>query len=306
MKKKICAAFHAVRQFLAAPTACLSSAKPRPRQILAASMACFMAGLFLATPMAAHAETSYGGSDWSVSFTSDRQMDSNFKTSDMDDIIRGMQPGDNAIITLNLKNSNTETTDWYLMNEVLYSLEDRSNNENTSGGAYTYRLVYEGPNGTRTLFDSDTIGGENESQAGEGLHQATNGLDQRQSLTNAAGGVDPGERGAWLFLDTLTNSQAGKVTLEVALDGDTQGNDYQDTLADLQMRFGVELNTTNTRTTTPNMPGSPRTVVRTGDENDLAPYILLACISGGLLLAFAAYTQISRSRAKKGGVAHES
>lgn len=219
-------------------------------------------------------------------------MDSNFKTSDMDDVIRGMQPGDNAIITLNLKNSNTETTDWYLRNEVLYSLEDRSNNENTSGGAYTYKLVYEGPNGTRTLFDSDTIGGENESQAGEGLHQATNGIDL-------------GERGSWLFLDTLTTSQAGKVTLEVALDGDTQGNDYQDTLADLQMRFGVELNTTNTRTN-PNMPGSPRTVVRTGDENELGPYILLACISGGLLLAFAAYTQISRSRAKKGGMAHES
>ena len=107
MKKKICAAFLA---------ACL----------------------LLATPVAAHAETSYGGSDWSVSFTSDRRMDSNFKTSDMDDVIRGMQPGDNAIITLNLKNSNTETTDWYLRNEVLYSLEDRSNNENTSGGAYTY------------------------------------------------------------------------------------------------------------------------------------------------------------------------
>ncbi len=261
MKKKICAAFLA---------ACL----------------------LLATPVAAHAETSYGGSDWSVSFTSDRRMDSNFKTSDMDDVIRGMQPGDNAIITLNLKNSNTETTDWYLRNEVLYSLEDRSNNENTSGGAYTYKLVYEGPNGTRTLFDSDTIGGENESQAGEGLHQAINGIDL-------------GERGSWLFLDTLTTSQAGKVTLEVALDGDTQGNDYQDTLADLRMKFGVELNTTNTRTN-PNMPGSPRTVVRTGDENELGPYILLACISGGLLLAFAAYTQISRSRAKKGGMAHES
>lgn len=274
MKKKICAAFLA---------ACL----------------------LLATPVAAHAETSYGGSDWSVSFTSDRRMDSNFKTSDMDDIIRSMQPGDNAVITLNLKNSNSETTDWYLMNEVLYSLEDRSNNAGTSGGAYTYRLVYEGPTGSRTLFDSDTVGGETVGGAGEGLHGALNGIDKREASGDGVGGTNVGERGAWMFLDTLTNGQAGKVTLEVGLDGDTQGNDYQDTLADLQMRFGVELNTTNTRTTTNTLPGSPRTVVRTGDENDLGPYILLACISGGLLLAFAAYTQISRSREKKGGVANE-
>ena len=251
--------------------------------------------LLASAHMTAHAETSYGGSDWSVTFTNDKRMDSNFKSSDMNDVIYGMQPGDTAVITLALNNGNTEATDWYLKNEVLSSLEDRSSNKDTKGGAYTYKLSYEGPGETRTLFDSDAIGGESGEGGLEGLHQATNGLDDK----------DPDQQ--WLFLDTLSNGQAGKVTLEVSLDGDTQGNDYQDTLADLQMSFAVEMSTagTNNRGTTPAAPNNPRTVVQTGDENELEPYILLACASGGILLAFAAYTQITRSRERKGGVAHE-
>ena len=249
-----------------------------------------LVGLLASMHVTAYAETAYGGSDWSVVFTNDKRMDSNFKSQDMSDVIYGMQPGDKAVITLSLKNSNSEPTDWYLRNEVLYSLEDRSANSGTSGGAYTYKLVFEGPAGARTLFDSDAIGGENDSPAGAGLHQATRGME------------DKDEAKQWLFLDSLANGQSGKVTLEVALDGDTQGNDYQDTLADLRMRFAVEMSAAGNRGTTPNAPANPRTMVRTGDETDLTPYILLACASGGVLMAFAAYTQISRSRERKGGL----
>ncbi len=156
----------------------------------------------------ANAETSYGGSDWSVVFSKDKKMVSNFKTSDINDAIYGIQPGDNVIITLALKNENDEATDWYMTNEVLYSLEDRSANAGTSGGVYTYKLTYTGPDGEVTsLYDSDTVGGEDPSgnKAGEGLRQATNALSD------------------YFFLDTLKKGQSGKVTLEVALDGDTQG-----------------------------------------------------------------------------------
>ena len=49
-----------------------------------------------------------------------------------------------------------------MQNEVLYSLEDRSANKETGGGAYTYRLFYTDKSGAvETLFDSDTVGGEN-------------------------------------------------------------------------------------------------------------------------------------------------
>lgn len=229
----------------------------------------------------ANAETSHGNSDWSVVFSKDKKMVSNFKTSDINDAIYGIQPGDNVIITLALKNENDEATDWYMTNEVLYSLEDRSANAGTSGGVYTYKLTYTGPDGEVTsLYDSDTVGGEdaNGSKAGEGLRQATNALSD------------------YFFLDTLKKGQSGKVVLEIALDGDTQGNDYQDTLADLQMNFAVELNTGGTDT--PN-PGRRGDIVKTGDEMTLTPFIIVACVTGTLLLLFVFYAQREREKERK-------
>lgn len=237
--------------------------------------------LLASATMTAYAETSYGNADWAVTFTKDKKMESNFKTADLNDAIYGIQPGDNVIITLELKNENDTATDWYMTNEVLYSLEDRSANKETGGGVYTYKLKYTGPDGEEeTLFDSDTVGGENESGAGEGLHQATDALSD------------------YFFLDTLKKGQSSKIMLEVALDGDTQGNDYQNTLADLQMNFAVELNTSGTDTQNPN-PGTRGNIVRTGDEMSLTPFIVAACVTGTLLLLFAFCAQMEREKEKK-------
>ena len=235
--------------------------------------------LLASVSVTASAETSYGKSDWSVTFTSEKKMVSNFKTSDLDEAIYGIQPGDNVIITLALKNEHETDTDWYMTNEVLYSLEDRSANSATGGGAYTYKLTYTDPAGEETtLFDSDTVGGEEKSGAGEGLHQATDALED------------------YFFLDTLKKGQSGKITLEVALDGDTQGNDYQNTLADLQMNFAVELNTTGTNTTPPGRQGE---VVKTGDEMTMTPFITAACITGILLLLLTFYFYKENEKEKK-------
>ena len=161
-----------------------------------------------------------GQSGWKVTFTQDNQMESNFGRSDMDEAISGMQPGDNITFTLNLESRSDKVTDWYLTNEVVNSLEDRSANANTGGGAYTYYLAYEGSNRQQVLFDSDTVGGEGSD---EGLKEATDALED------------------YVYLDTLSPGQSGVITLKIALDGETQGNHYQDTLADLQMNFAVEL-----------------------------------------------------------------
>lgn len=246
-----------------------------------------LVGLLASMSITAYAETSHGNSDWSVVFTKDKKMKTNFKTSDLDDVIYGLQPGDNVIISLKLKNENSSATDWYMTNKVLYSLEDRSNNSATSGGAYTYKLTYKGANGsTTTLYDSDTVGGEGNSKAGEGLKQATNGLAD------------------YFYLDTLKSGQSGVVTLEVALDGDTQGNDYQDTLADLQMNFAVEINDTGTNN--PPSDNSRRTrAVQTGDEMSLTPFIMTACVTGILLLLFAIYSQNEREKEKRMRVKRE-
>ena len=73
--------------------------------------------------------------------------------------------------------------------------------------------------------------------------------------------------------------------MKISLDGETQGNNYQDRLADLRMNFAVQVADQGGTTTTTNAP-------KTGDENNLLPYYIVMIISGLLFLYFAldAYT----------------
>lgn len=236
------------------------------------------------TPTAAVTFTGERG--WNVAFTTDEKMVSSFKTADLDDVILGMQPGDDAIITLRLENQHGTNTNWYMTNKVLDSLEDGS--LTAKGGAYTYTLIYTRPNGENILlFDSDTVGGDDISEAGEGLNEATSALKD------------------FFYLDTLAKGDTGYISLRVALDGETQGNDYQDTLADLQMNFAVELTTVE-----PAAPGKhpgfyapPGTAsfVQTGDNTNLVPFIIAASVSGTLLLVFAVCSLRSRKKQAKEG-----
>ena len=236
--------------------------------------------------------------DWKVTFTSGKKMVSNFKTKNMDDTLTKLQPGDSAKFEIDLKNEYNATTDWYMSNKVLHSLEDQSRNNATSGGAYTYKLVYtDSKKKDTTLFDSETIGGDGEvSPAGEGLHEATDQLEE------------------YFFLDDLKKGQSGKITLEVALDGETQGNDYQDTRADLQMNFAVELpqstsgsnrrnNNNETTTTVTRTIQEMRDAVRTGDERNMTPYFILGGISGAILLCLGFYTLFLRRKEEEEAVA---
>lgn len=220
-----------------------------------------------------------GQSGWKVTFTQDNQMESNFGRSDMDEAISGMQPGDNITFTLNLESRSDKVTDWYLTNEVVNSLEDRSANANTGGGAYTYYLAYEGSNRQQVLFDSDTVGGEGSD---EGLKEATDALED------------------YVYLDTLSPGQSGVITLKIALDGETQGNHYQDTLADLQMNFAVELRENAPAVPqTPGTPKKPGSLVKTGDENTPLLLALIMAGSGLVLLGFCIFQWTEGRRRKK-------
>ena len=94
-----------------------------------------IASLFLSTvcviSLAATAwgETSRGSSKWTVTFQEGNKMESNFGASDLDEVIYGMQPGDRAVLKLSLENKNSKASDWYMTNQILYSLEDRSGAE---------------------------------------------------------------------------------------------------------------------------------------------------------------------------------
>ena len=271
------------------------------RAVKAAATIALAGVIALGAPAAdVFARTLQGADNWYVTFTSGKKMESNFKSSNITDVIYGMQPGDDAVINIDLSNTYGESTNWYMYNKVIKSLEDRSYNSQTEGGAYAYRLVYTSPEGKETvLFDSDRVGGENLIHGREGLNQATDTLED------------------YFFLDDLSTGQKAHIRLTVALDGETQGNDYQDTLADLQMQFAVELGATppsdnpppsnnpptpNTPTT-PNTPSNPTTVipsnqtprsgsnvVKTYDDSHVSLWVIIAGISGLVLLAIGIYS----------------
>lgn len=246
--------------------------------------------LVSAASMETRADELTGKEGWQVTFTSERQMVDNFTKGEMDDAISDMEPGDSILLTINLKNDNKEeVTDWYMLNEVVHSLEDRSANTGTTGGAYTYILTYIDKNGTaEVLFSSDTIGGET-AEGEEGLHAATNALEN------------------YFFLDTLNPGESAKITLQVALDGETQGNDYQNTLADLQMRYAVEVRPGPTTVyeenpgpdPTPTPPPSTTTIVKTGDDTNLLPYVIAMASSGIVFLMLGIYGVRKNRKDKK-------
>ena len=222
--------------------------------------------VILAMPMAASAETMNGEAGWTVNFTEDEKMVSNFGERAIDDTLRNMQPDDEANFQITLLNTSGNTVDWYMLNEVVQSLEDSST---ASGGAYSYLLTYTNPSGGVTeLYNSNTVGGE-DSTAPEGLHEVDS------SLKN------------YMFLNRMSTGSAGSVNLKVTLEGESQGNIYQDTMADLRMRFAVEV--------------VPHHYVVTGDEGtNLKPVYIGMAAAGILLLALAIDGMVQNKKKKRG------
>ena len=178
--------------------------------------------LILTLPLAVYADHLSGGSGWTVEFTKDEKLESNFSSSSIADAARGLQPGDDLTVTIRLINSSGKTADWYMLNEIIRSLEDTQTN--AAGGAYAYQLTYAPSVGQLvTLYDSETVGGELKGTEPEGLKEVDSALKN------------------YMALETMRSGNSGTVTLKVSLDGETQGNSYQDSLADLRMRFAVEL-----------------------------------------------------------------
>lgn len=211
--------------------------------------------LAVMTPSLAWAESVSGSSNWRVTFTQNERLEDNYSEQQWADDMGGLQPGDDITFTVALRHEHSTAADWYMANEVLKSLEEGV----AQGSAYQYLLTYEGPSGSKTLYDSTVVGGDNTS----GLIDATNALDE------------------FFFLDTLSQGQKARVNLKVTLDGETEGNAYFDTLARLKMQFAVELNNTSSgsRNTTRTQ------LVKTGDDTKLFPFYVAMVVSGGLLMA---------------------
>ena len=101
-----------------------------------------MAGLVscLSLPVMAADADLYG----QVSFTKDGKMsESDLNSQVLLGQIANMQPGDSTTIEMRVVNDYAKSTNWYLSNEVIQSLQE-ADAERSLGGGYGYKLSYEG------------------------------------------------------------------------------------------------------------------------------------------------------------------
>ncbi len=243
---------------------------------------CLAGIMVFASSFQTFAEDRVGKSGWQVSFDGNK-MSNNFTPADMDNEIYSLLPGDTIELTISIKNTFNGQADWYLENKVLETLEmteDDNGNEKqkASGGAYDYLLTYTDSSGDTTpLYSSEKFGGEGKYEGkGIGLERASEALDD------------------WFYLERLSNGGTGVIKLKVALDGETLVNDYQDTLAALQMNFATELVQPGTTART-QTPGRNREIIKTGDQSRIILYILLA-MGSGLLLLLLAFMRMRREK----------
>ena len=221
------------------------------KKILCLAMTVIMAAGVHTT---AFAKDSQGADRWQVNFTGGK-MDSNFKSSDVTDELANIQPGDSIELKVQLKNSDSTDTDWYMTNEVIQTLEDAQSS--AEGGAYEYKLTY---------------------------------VKQIDSSTQE-----------YFYLGRLASNNTGTVHLTVGVEGETQGNGYQLTLAKLRMNFAVEKVSAG-KTITKNKIVKTTNTVKTGDTARILLFCVLALISGLILLAYGIYTlnKNTKRRRQKG------
>lgn len=205
---------------------------------------------------------------WNVIYTRAHSLGGNFDAKEINDAVSKMEPGDMVSFNVEIINEDTRPARWYMSNSIEKTLE-ASGFSLTNGGAYDYTLKYSGPRGTsRVIYDS-SVGGEDTFAGREGLSEATINLEE------------------FFLLDTLNSGESGTVNLTLTLDGETQGNVYQNTLGQLKLQFGVE-------------PTNDRKAVKTGDENNLVPYYIGMSVAGLLFLYLALDALTDKLYKKKG------
>ena len=168
--------------------------------------------------------------NWRVTFDGSELKD-NFGGSAVTEIIRGMQPGDTADISVKIRNDYGKAADFYMENSVIRSFEDESVIQALQYGGYVYELWYAPASGAAeyAIYQSNKVGGESEDASAKkedlGLHQATEGLEN------------------YFWLEKIDPGKEGTVRIHIELDGASQANIYQDTFGELVLDFAVELPT---------------------------------------------------------------
>ena len=189
--------------------------------------------------------------------------------------LKGLNPGDKLTMIFEMVNDSSEQTDWYVQESVIKAFEDDSAAAN---GAFSFKLTYQYPSKKEITIKSSEVGGE--SGAGPvGLHQATSGTEK------------------YYFLDTLKPNEKGVFTLYVAMEGESNDDSYQATLAKIKVNFAVELHKNGTTKTYNSGNSSTSKGLLTGDRGRFVLYTALLVVS--LAVLFTVLGLQTRSRRKK-------
>ncbi len=233
----------------------------------------------------AFAEHMTGGDSWEVVFKND-DVESTFGGDEFADVLEGLQPGDDLTIKVKVKNEGGKTVDWYMQNEILETLEDAK--EGAFGGGYTFILKYIDTKGEeKEIYNSNTVGGEGQGEAPVEPAEPSEGDEPAEENTEGLHEVDSALK-EYMFLERMDTGKEGEVELYIALEGESQINSYQDTVAALRMRFAVEIVPTKT--------------VITGDaaSKGMTPLYIIAGISGLLIIALVLTGELKgKKKAKK-------
>lgn len=215
----------------------------------------------------------YNFDDFHVTFDGSKIDSTDYDREMVKQKLQGMQPGDKAELNFVLKNEYKEAVDWWMSNDALKSFEEDARNS-VNGGNYTYKLLYTDTKGSEVeLYNSAKVGGD----SSDGLIDATNALDEM------------------FLLENIGTGKTSKLTLAFELDGETQANNYQDTLGRLQINFAVELPKDEPSKPTKRIIYIPYT----GDTFN-ATYYIIAEILSLLLLAIVTWRYIVYRKKQEG------
>ncbi len=203
-----------------------------------------------------------------------------------------MYPGESRTKSFSLKNTSDDTKTFYLNAKVNQDLQPEDGTAAT-GAIYDITLTRTEQFKSTTLFDG-TIGGANADLT-----------DFNNTPLNNTEGVE---------LATLASGESTRISLTLAIDGASMGNDYQNSLGSFQLIFSTDAAQAQTsppkstptigKTTTTDSPTTSRyspvstlksmtSAVQTGDMRPIIPIFLVLLLSGMIIL-----TLIRRHRQK--------
>lgn len=220
-----------------------------------------------------------------------KQLNIHYSQAEFQNALASLLPGEEASLTLSLSNNSDKTTDWYVENQVVKAFEEGIE---ASGGAYAYEILYIDQSGKKNvIYSNDKVGGEDS----KGLYEATDSTDK------------------YFYLTRLASGGMGVFKINIKIDGETVSNEYQNSIADINVNFGVEVvdekaapnDSDNTKTSdktkktskkvTSTPSKTPHNLIKTGDDTKMTIYIMLFALAAIALCVVV----FSWARERKGG-----